>query len=126
MEMNQEALYKNAIELERKGEYSSALVVYKELTSLNSDARYLIAYGVCLQKLQHWKQSIPILEKGISLKPSYGEGDARLFLAEAYLNAGFKHKAIEQWKIVSKMQPAYPSYEYIQNKAIEMLNSNLS
>lgn len=121
--MNQESLYKNAIELERKGEYSSALAVYKELASLNN-ARYLIGYGVCLQKLQHWKQSIPILEKGISLKPSYGEGDARLFLAEAYLNADFKHKAIEQWEIVSKMQPTYPSYEHVQNKAIQMLNSH--
>lgn len=119
--MNSEDLYQKAITLESKGDLSSAISTYKEITKISTDPRHLIAFGVCLQKLGHWKQSIVPLEKEISLKPHYGEPDARLFLAKAYINSGKKSLAIKQWQHVVKMQPEYPSYESVQNEAKKML-----
>jgi len=90
-----ESLYKQALELEGKGEHPEALTIYSELIKTKDDPRFFIAYGICLQKLGHLEQSINQLEKGISLKPHYCEGDARLFLAESYLKAN-KKKAPRQ------------------------------
>ena len=119
--MNSEDLYQKALELESNGEDKLALSTYKEITKNSDDPRHFIAFGVCLQKLGHWKQSITTLEKGILLKPHYCEGDARLFLAKAYLHSGKKSLAIKQWEHVAKMQPEYPSYESVQNEANKML-----
>ena len=98
--MDAESIYNQACELTSKADNANALLLYKQLVEAKEDARFFIAYGVCLQKLGHWKQSILPLEKGIDLKPHYCEGDARLVLAESYLNAGYKSKAIAQWKLV--------------------------
>ena len=122
--MKPEELYQQALSFEDRNQYSKAVSVYKQLVSEENDSRYYIAYGVCLQKLSHWKQSVEMLEKGIKLNPSYCEGDARLFLAESYLNAGNKKKAIEQWRIVEKMEPEYPSYEKVPNEAKRMLEKH--
>ncbi len=122
--MDTETLYQQAIELEGKGSHPEALTIYPELIKAKEDARFFIAYGICLQKLGHLEQSINELEKGISLKPHYCEGDARLFLAESYLKANKKKKAIEQWKIVEKMEPEYPSYEHVPNEAKKMLEKH--
>ncbi|WPP45814.1 hypothetical protein [Pseudomonas sp. AN-1] len=91
--MNSEQLYQNAMQLDSKGEYQRSISIYKELAKISNDPRHLIAYGVCLQRLGHWKQSIAPLEKGISLRPYYCEGDARLFLAKAFFNSGKKKLA---------------------------------
>jgi tetratricopeptide (TPR) repeat protein len=122
--MDSEKLYWKAEELCSKGKHSSAVSIYKEITKHSDDPRYFIAFGVCLKNLGHWKQSIAQLEKGISLKPHYCEGDARLFLADAYLKAGKKSHAIAQWRHVSKMEPEYPSYESVQNEAKKMLEQH--
>ena len=119
--MDAEALYKEARVLEQQGKHSKALIIYSKLTKAFTDPRFFIAYGVCLQKLGHWEQSVRQLEKGISLKPHYCEGDARLFLAESYLKIGKMQKAIEQWRIVERMEPEYPSYEHVPNEAKQML-----
>jgi len=119
--MNTEILYTQALALEQKGDYSKTAAQYKYLVTEKEDPKYYIAYGVCLQKLKHWKQSIKMLEKGISLKPHYAEGDARLFLATSYIKSGETKKAIRQWRIAEKMDPEYPSYENIQNEAKNML-----
>ena len=119
--MNQEALYKKAIELESNGKPHEALSIYADLTKESKDPRFFIAYGICLQKLGHIERSIKELEKGLSLKPHYCEGDTRLFLAESYVKASKLKKAIEQWEIVEKMEPEYPSYEHVPNEAKKML-----
>ncbi|MEJ2407294.1 MAG: hypothetical protein P8171_24055 [Candidatus Thiodiazotropha sp.] len=119
--MDAESLYKQAIDLEEKGKLPEALTIYSELTKVKEDPRFFIAYGVCLQKLGHWEQSVKELEKGISLKPHYCQGDARLFLAESYVRINKIKKAIEQWKIVVNMKPEYPSYEHVPNEAKKML-----
>lgn len=96
--MDKETLYKQAIALEQKGKHSEALPIYSKLIVSSGDPRYFISYGVCLQKLGHWEQSLKPLLKGVSLKPHYCEGDARLFLAETFIKLGKKGKAVEQWK----------------------------
>lgn len=119
--MKPEELYKNAVLLEEQRKFSEAVKIYKKLISLESDPRYFIAFGVCLQQLGHWKESVKQLEAGLLLKPHYCEGDARLFLAESYLKLGKKKKAIEQWRIVENMEPEYPSYEKVPEEAKRML-----
>lgn len=119
--MKPEELYKNAVQLEEQHKFSEAVKIYKKLISLESDPRYFIAFGVCLQQLGHWKESVKQLEAGLLLKPHYCEGDARLFLAESYLKLGKKKKAIEQWRIVENMEPEYPSYEKVPEEAKRML-----
>lgn len=121
---NSETLYQKAIKLDSKGEYQQALTVYKQIARTSSDPRHLIAYGVCLQRLGHWKQSIAALEKGLALKPHYCEGDARLFLAKAYIKSGKKSLAIRQWQHVTRMQPEYPSYDSVQDEARKMLSQH--
>ena len=120
-EMKSEELYKYALLLEEQRKYPEAVKIYKKLVSLENDPRYFIAFGVCLQQLGHWQESVQQLEIGLSLKPHYCEGDARLFLAESYLKLGKEKKAIEQWRIVEKMKPEYPSYEKVPDEAKSML-----
>lgn len=119
--MSKEQQYEEALKLEEMQNFPGALSIYKELIKGSKDPRFFIAYGTCLQQMQHWKQSIALLERGIVLKPHYCEGDARLFLAKAYFETGQKKKAIEQWKIVSKMEPEYPSYQSVPDEAKRML-----
>jgi predicted Zn-dependent protease len=75
------------------------------------DPRPRIALGRLLASMGHVKEAIAELQRGVELKPHYGEPDARLFLAEAYEKAKALPKAKEQWGIVGSMEPSYPSYE---------------
>jgi tetratricopeptide (TPR) repeat protein len=113
--------FNKAIKLQQQKKYTEALILYKIITQNTDDPRYYISYGVCLQKLAHWKQSIIQLKKGIELKPHYGYGDALLFLAESYLKINEKNKAIELWQIAKELEPMYPSYDYVKNEANKML-----
>jgi tetratricopeptide (TPR) repeat protein len=119
--MNAEALYKEANELDNAGHHSQAAKIYEQLVELFVDARFHIAYGYCLQQTNHWKESTWQFQKGISLKPHYCEGDARLMLANSYMKLRRQKNAVEQWKIVAAMNPEYPSYEAVPNEAKEFL-----
>jgi tetratricopeptide (TPR) repeat protein len=119
--MDNESIYKKTQELESAGDYGEAAALFKKLVTLAVDARYHIAYGHCLQRLKHWKESAAQLAIGIELKPHYAEGDARLMLAQALFELGKKAKAIEQWRIVAGMSPDYPSYDAVPNEAKAML-----
>tara|TARA_B100000745_G_scaffold296180_1_gene241211 strand:+ start:1086 stop:1475 length:390 start_codon:yes stop_codon:yes gene_type:complete len=121
-----ESNFLKANNLENDGYYSEAIKVYSELVKYSNDPRHWIAYGGCLQKLKHWKQSVIALEKGIALKPHYCEGDARLLLADSYMMVGDKNKAIAQWKICSEMEPEYPSYEQVMEIAKKNLAINVN
>ena len=55
-----------------------------------------MAYGYCLQRLNHWEQSVLVFERTIELKPHYCEGDTRLALADSYIKTNQKKKAITQ------------------------------
>lgn len=122
--MDFEALYRQANELETGGQFNKAASAYRRLVNAATDARFHVAYGVCLQKLGRWRESVLQLQLGVTLKPHYCEGDARLLLAKSYLMAGKKAKAIEQWRIVAVMKPEYPSYEAVPDEAREMLNKH--
>ena len=119
--MDTERLYREASELDHSGNHGAAVKLYKQLAVDSDDPRHFIAYGVCLQRLGHWTESVKQLEHGITLKPHYCEGDARLFLAESLLKAGRKKDAITQWKLVADMEPEYPSYEAVPNEAKKRL-----
>ena len=120
--MDTEQQYIKASRLEERGDSSEAIKLYSNLIKTSKDPRYFIAFGICLQKLGHWKESASKLEKGIALKPSYCEPDARLFLAKSYLKLNEKKKAIKQWEIVNSMEPEYPSYDLVQKEASKMLS----
>ena len=96
--------------LERLGDLPGALTARKQALKLDSaDPRHWVSLGAILIELRHWREAVRALEKGVSLHPHYAEADARLFLADAYWGAGQRKKAEEQWRIVSKMEPGYPS-----------------
>lgn len=122
--MNNETLYAQACALEADGKHGDAVVIYKQLSKCSVDPRVHIAYGVCLQRLGHWQESVKHLQHGIDLKPHYCEGDARLFLAESLLHTGQKSLAIQQWRLVSSMQPEYPSYGAVPDEAKKMLKKH--
>jgi predicted Zn-dependent protease len=119
------ALYNRANELAAAGESGAAVLAYQELCAkFPDDARFPIAFGVLLKSLGHWEQSIEKFLAGLALRPHYCEGDARLMLAESYLSAGQKGKAVEQWRIVAQMSPEYPSYDRVPNEAKERLKEH--
>ncbi len=73
------------------------------------DPRPRIALGRLLIAVGCPREAIVELQQGIELRPHYGEADARLFLAEAYEKTNDFPKAKEQWKLIEKMVPFYPS-----------------
>lgn len=122
--MSREADHARAHELRAQGRHGDAAAIYKELVDQAEDPRFCIAYGECLQHLGHWRQSAKFLQRGIDLKPAYGEGDARLMLAESLLQMGLKDKAIAQWRIVAAMLPTYPSHEAVPEEARRKLREH--
>ncbi len=117
--------YKKAQELAESGHTGAAVKAYEKLCSESpTDPRFPIAFGVLLQSLGHWEQSIERFLKGLELRPHYCEGDARLMLAESYLKSGQKTRALEQWRIVAKMPPEYPSYDAVPNEAKRRLKEH--
>jgi tetratricopeptide (TPR) repeat protein len=122
--MNTEASYTKAQDLQSQGMHAEAAAVYQRLVQQSEDPRYLVAYGVCLQQLGRWKESLRFLQRGVDLKPHYGEGDARLLLADSLFRVGMKKKAVEQWKLLAAMEPEYPSYEAVPDEAKRKLREH--
>jgi Flp pilus assembly protein TadD len=85
------------------------------------DPRPLIALGIGFVRLARYDEAIAILTAAISLKPHYSEADTRLELADAYVGANRLEDAITQWRIVSQMEPNYPSYVSPIDKARQKL-----
>ncbi|QFT55021.1 tetratricopeptide repeat protein [Microbulbifer sp. THAF38] len=119
--MDKDKSYRRAHELQTSGKLSQALQLYSQLTASSNDPRYFIAYGMCLQDLNHWKQSIAVLKRAIDLKPSYCLPDAQLSLAIAYIKTNRKKEAIKLLSLCAARAPEYPSYDTIPNKAKELL-----
>jgi tetratricopeptide (TPR) repeat protein len=92
------------------GDYQEAAKAYKEAIRCDAkDPRPKISLGRLLTSMGQLNEAITELQQGLALKPHYGEPDARLFLAEAYEKAHDLIKATEQWEIIEKMDPSYPS-----------------
>ena len=88
------------------------------------DSRPKIALGRLLTNMGRLKEGIIELQKGIELKPHYGEADTRLFLAEAFEKAKNLSKAKEQLEIVARMKPSYPSYDKPMREAQKKLQEH--
>lgn len=111
--------------LERLGENASAVKAYREAIRCdNNDSRPKIGLGRLLTFLGNYREAVAELQRGLTLKPHYGEADARLFLAEAFEKEREILKAIEQWKIVRDMEPMYPSYDHPQQEAERKLREH--
>jgi tetratricopeptide (TPR) repeat protein len=106
---NRVEIYAEALKLLAAGDLNRAAELFETLVSGAPDARHFAAYGICQQKLGQWQQAIKLFEKALALKPAYCEADWRNMLAASYLHDGQKQRAIEQWRIVSTMEPMYPS-----------------
>jgi tetratricopeptide (TPR) repeat protein len=125
MNRKAEKVFDSANDLKSSGNLPEALKLYRAVVDLDpSDPRYWLNLGFCLLELRHWAEAIRSLEKGIALKPAYCEADARLSLAEALEASGHLKKAVEQWKIVSKMEPTYPSHDKPIEEAKKRLQRN--
>jgi tetratricopeptide (TPR) repeat protein len=120
--MNAEAMYKEAHKFFDEGDFASASTCFSKLIALHKDDRFHSAFAYCLQRLGHWDQSIIQFLAALELKPHYCESDTRLGLADSYLKLGKLPKAIEQWRIVSRMTPTYPSYDETINAAKSLLD----
>ncbi len=81
------------------------------ISLLPSDPRPLIALGWSLRLGGRYAEAVKFLEEGLSLKPHYGEADARIMLAETYECLGEIDKAVTIWEHVISMDSMYPSYE---------------
>lgn len=115
------SILSSARQHEERGEFAKALPHYSHLVEVSDDPRFMIAYGICLQKLGHWKESIAHLQRGIECHPKYGEGDALLHLAEAFVQTGNIPKAQEQWHKILALGPQYPSYHDVTDEAQRLL-----
>lgn len=103
-------------------DHSQALKSYRQaIQCCPNDPRPRIALGRLLAQEGQLKEAIAELQKGIELKPHYGEADARLFLAEAYVKVGDIPKAREQWEMVSVATPSYPSNHEPMQEALQKL-----
>jgi predicted Zn-dependent protease len=108
--MSREKQYAEAVALMEVGKFDMAARQLAILASGSTDARFHAAYGNCLQKLGRWPESIRHFTAALALKPSYCEADWRIMLAESFVRCRRKERAIEEWRIVVTMEPAYPSY----------------
>ena len=116
-----EAKLQEAMELDGAGKSAVAVKILKSLAENCDDPRVFAAYGFCLQHLKHWKESIPLFERALALKPHYCEGEVRLMLADSLFEVGRKSEAIAQWQLLAKREPEYPSYERVPDEAKALL-----
>lgn len=106
-----ESAFADASALQDK-DLPGALTLFRRAVELDSaEPRYWIALGVCLSRLRHWSEAAKALQRGVDLKPHYGEADARLMLAEALLASGNRKRARQQFQHIIEMKPSYPSYD---------------
>lgn len=116
-----ESEYREILELMEDCKFSEAAPRLAALVKVSPDARFHAAYGICLQKLERWSDSVQQFEAALALKPAYCEADWRNMLAESWLQDGQKVRAIEQWRIVADMEPSYPNRDFPIDEAKRML-----
>ena len=117
-----DTLFWRAVSLEKSGDFAAALAEFRSaIVVAPTDPRCWVAFGRCLMRLRHWSEAIDALSRGINLKPHYAEADARLFLAEALLNAGDTKRARFELEHIAAMEPSYPSYDLPIKEARERL-----
>jgi Flp pilus assembly protein TadD len=120
---DREAQYLQILQLMDDGNLSEAASRFGALIVGATDARFHAAYGICLQKLGRWTESIRQFEAALALKPAYCEADWRNMLAQSHLQDGQTHLAINQWRIVAGMEPSYPSHDFPIEDAKRMLEA---
>jgi tetratricopeptide (TPR) repeat protein len=117
-----DTIFWRAVSLESSGDFAAALAEFRRAIDVApSDPRYWVAFGHCLMHLHHWTEAVDALSRGIDLKPHYGEADARLYLAEALVNAGDTKRARLELEHIAAMVPSYPSYDLPIKEARERL-----
>lgn len=93
----------------------------KAISLLPDDPRPIITRAATMMELKEYQEAVCLYEEALSLKPEYTEEDVLLSLAGAHEKLGQIDKAIELWKKIEKMEPAYPSYEQPMEAAREKL-----
>jgi len=108
--------------LQKQDKLTEACDAEREAISrLPGDPRPLTGLGMFLLLLRQYNEAVAVLEDAVSLKPHYGEADARLALAEAYEGLGQLDKAITLWNEIATMKEQYPSYGHPIVEAKEKL-----
>jgi len=111
-----------ATALEHQNRLEEACAVERRaIELLPSDPRPLIALGWNLRLLGKFAEALPLIEKGLELKPHYGEADARFMLAEVYEHLGQIDKAATLWRQITGMDSMYPSYDRPMEEAKKKL-----
>jgi tetratricopeptide (TPR) repeat protein len=99
----------------------SCEVERRAIELLPSDPRPLVGLGWTLRVLGKYKEAVPFFEKGLELKPHYGEADARFMLAEVYEQLGQINDAATLWRQIIGMDSMYPSYDQPMEEAKKKL-----
>ena len=96
---------------ERQGKLKDALGAYECAVRLKAGPRSMFALGWLKRLLGHFDSAIASLRDGLAMNAHYAEAEARLVLAECYECTDQVEQAVEQWRVVAQLPPAYPSYE---------------
>lgn len=119
---DEEKHFQRALDLDAEERSAEAAKLLAPLAARRDNPRYLLAYATCLRNAGgSWKECVECLRAALSLEPRYFEGGARLFLADLLVQNGHKAEAIEQWRIVAKMQPDGTGWGAVPDEAIIML-----
>ena len=108
-----EAYHCLAIALGQQGRLAEACEASaRAIERLPSNPRPMIFRAKYLHDLHNDAEALLWIEKGVALKPHYGEPAARLLLAEIYESLGRVDDAVRQWMHVKEMPSEYPDYRH--------------
>ncbi|HPS00479.1 MAG TPA: tetratricopeptide repeat protein [Candidatus Sumerlaeota bacterium] len=109
--------------LDEIGRSDEAIEAYRKAIQLEpDDPRHHISLGACLDKSGRHAEAIPAFRRGIELEPTYGEMSARMYLADALKANDQLPEAIEQWRIVAKMEEWWDEDEGVAREAQDFLD----
>jgi tetratricopeptide (TPR) repeat protein len=81
----------------------------RKLDPKNTDVIFLLAR--LSMKQDYFEDAIPVLEEGVKLAPN--RPDLHAALGESYFSAGNLEKALEQFRILLRLDPAASSYAFM-------------
>lgn len=121
----EEQVFRSALALDEEGRSVEALAVLAPLVHPRDNPRYLVAYAQCLTRAgRDWEEAVSCIRDALVIEPRYLEGPTRLLLADLLFHNGRRQQAIEQWRMVARMQPDGTGYGAVPDEAVTMLSKH--
>jgi Tfp pilus assembly protein PilF len=103
--------------------FEEALEAYRKGVQLEPDEPWHhVSLGICLHQLGRYPEAVSAIRQGVDLEPHYGEMSARMYLADALKANDQLPEAIEQWRIVAKMEEWWDEDEGVAQEAQDFLD----